>query len=71
VIDCYVETNDGIVLLDFKTDHIRPGQEAERAETYRIQLTVYAEAISRILRKPAKRCCLYFFATGQAVDLRL
>lgn len=71
VIDCYVETNDGIVLLDFKTDHIRPGQEAERAETYRIQLTVYAEAISRILRKPAKRCCLYFFTTGQAVDLRL
>ena len=69
VIDCYVEDEDGVVLLDFKTDRIAPGQESERAESYRTQLSVYAEAISRILQKPVKRCCLYFFSTGNSVDI--
>ena len=67
VTDCCLVEADGIVVIDFKTDRVLPGQEAEKAEYYRGQLQGYAAALTRILEKPVKETYLYFFASDSAV----
>ena len=67
VVDCCFETADGLVVVDFKTDRIRPGEEAQRAEMYRPQLEAYAHALERVLEKKVCRRVLWFFATNRAV----
>ena len=69
VADCCLMEDDGLVIIDFKTDRIRSGEENDRAEAYRGQLAAYANALSRIFEKPVKECILYFFATGQSVSV--
>ena len=64
VIDCLIETPEGFVVLDFKTDRIKKGGEDERAEKYRPQLAAYARAVQEIYGKPVRDCVLYFFHTG-------
>ena len=66
VVDCCFKTEEGLVIVDFKTDRIRPGEEAERAKVYRPQLEAYAHALERVLEKKVCRKVLYFFATGTA-----
>ncbi len=65
MVDCCLIEEDGLVVIDFKTDSIRAGQEAQRAETYRYQLQAYSEALSRIFKKPVRQKVLFFFSTGQ------
>ena len=69
VADVCYRTERGLVVADFKTDCIRPGEELQRAEEYRAQLWAYSEALSRVLEKPVCRRVLYFFATGAEVEL--
>lgn len=69
VVDCAFDTPDGLVIVDFKTDHIRAGEEAQRAEHYRPQLDAYTQALSRVLQRPVAERKLYFFATGCEISL--
>jgi ATP-dependent helicase/nuclease subunit A len=41
----------------------------EKVSYYRPQLAAYSAALEKILGKPVKRRVLYFFRTGQAVDV--
>ncbi len=66
VTDCCLLEPDGLCVIDYKTDRVRPGEEAERAEYYRGQLNAYSDALSRIFDKPVKEKFLYFFATDTA-----
>lgn len=69
VVDCCYETDEGLVIVDFKTDRIAPGQEVQRAEVYRAQLEAYARALERVLEKKVCRKVFYFFATGTETPL--
>ena len=69
VVDAWFDDGDGVTILDFKSDRVAPGGEAARAEEYRPQLEAYCKAMAAILDRPVKRCVLWFFATGQAVEL--
>ena len=69
VVDCAFDTPEGLVIVDFKTDRIRVGEEQERAEHYRPQLDAYTEALSRVLQRPVAERKLYFFATGSEISL--
>lgn len=71
VTDCCLVEDDGIVILDFKSDRIKEGKEHERAEHYRGQLLAYAQAMARIFQLPVKECVLYFFATDKSVSLEI
>ena len=64
VVDAWFDDGDGVTILDFKSDHIAPGQEPHRAEEYRPQMEAYRKAMARILGRPVKACALWFFATG-------
>ncbi len=64
VVDCCIMEEDGLTVLDFKTDNVRPGQEEAKAAHYAPQVRVYGKALSRIWEKPVKKLLLYFFRTG-------
>ncbi|MCI8539198.1 MAG: helicase-exonuclease AddAB subunit AddA [Oscillospiraceae bacterium] len=68
VVDCCFTGPEGLTVVDFKTDHVRPGQEAERAKGYWPQLEVYTRALEEIFKRPVARKALWFFATGTAVE---
>ena len=69
VVDCLLVEPEGLTVIDFKTDRIAPGREAERASVYAGQLNAYAMAMERIYGKPVRQRLLYFFSTGQTVEL--
>ena len=68
VVDCFWLEEDGIVLVDFKTDKT-PYGPAERAAHYKPQLDAYAAALSRIYNLPVKEKILYFFSCACAYRL--
>lgn len=69
VTDCCFETEEGLTVVDFKTDRIEPGEEAQRAKWYRGQLEAYAQALEKVLQIKAHRKVLYFFATNKEITL--
>ena len=74
IIDCYVEEEDGIVLLDYKTNWIDPAKtfeaEAERLrKTYAKQMEIYRTVLTEATGKPVKEAYLYLFGAGVAVKL--
>ena len=70
VVDCCIEEDGGLVIIDYKTDAVRTDEEiAARAEHYRPQLTAYSAALSRIFKKPVKECLLFFLSVGKEYKL--
>lgn len=64
VVDCCLMEPEGLTILDFKTDRVQPGKEAEAAERYAPQVRAYGRALSRIYHLPVRKLLLYFFQTG-------
>ncbi len=69
VIDCLIETPEGFVILDFKTDHLSPKRLAERSEEYRVQMDAYTYAAEQVFERPVIRRILYFLSLGRAWEL--
>ena len=69
VVDCAFRTEEGLVVVDFKTDRLAPGEEPQRAEEYRPQLEAYAQALERVMEEKVCRKVLYFFSTGSTINL--
>ena len=69
VVDCYFETEDGLTVVDFKTNRVRGEALLRRAEEYRPQLEAYAQALGEITGKPVGRKVLWFFEEGRAVEV--
>ena len=69
VIDCWFEDEDGITVLDFKTDRVNEKTVLARAEEYRPQVETYCTALQRMTGKPVRDRVLWFFALSRAVTL--
>ncbi len=69
VVDCALMEEDGITVVDFKTDFVTETTVLERADYYRPQVMAYAEALARIYGMPVKRAVLYFFHTGEFITV--
>ena len=67
VIDCCIEENGGLTVIDYKTDRVRGDELTQRAKTYAGQLRAYAIAVGKMTGKPVNGCVLYFLEAGQAV----
>ena len=68
VVDCALMDDDGIVVMDFKTDRVSEDTIYATAQRYRPQVEAYAEALSRIFEKNVKAKMLYFFHLNQFVE---
>ena len=69
VVDCALVEDDGITVVDFKTDQVTESTFQERSEQYRPQIMAYADALRRIFQKPIKQTLLYFFHIGKFVPM--
>jgi len=69
VVDCALLEEDGITVVDFKTDHVT--EETIQAVTarYRPQVRTYGEALERIYEMPVKNQYLYFFRLDRFVKV--
>ena len=67
VVDCALLEDDGITVVDFKTDKVTETTLPERVEHYTPQVQAYADALSRIYQKPIKDRLLYFFHLNRFV----
>ena len=61
VVDCAIVEEDGITVLDFKTDRVTPETLSQAVDRYRPQVETYKEALERIYEKKVKKAVLYFF----------
>ncbi len=68
IIDCYFFEDDGIVLLDYKTD--RNVTEEELKEKYSVQLEIYAEALEKRYNIPVKEMLIYSFDKKKTIPLQ-
>ena len=66
VIDCWFEEDDGIVLVDYKTDRVRNLDEIH--QKYDIQLELYARALEKIAKKRVKEKFIYLFSLDSVVQ---
>lgn len=69
VIDLYIEEEDGIVIVDYKTDRIRRDKsgEDELVKRYAIQLDYYAKALEQLTGKKVKEKVIYSFTLGKGI----
>lgn len=61
--------DDGITIIDFKTDKVSESNVESVADGYRLQVKTYGEALSRIYEKPIKAMKLWFFRLKRFVDV--
>ncbi len=69
VVDCAIIEDDGITVIDFKTDRVTEASLPNVAEKYGLQVKAYAEALERIYQIPIKSAVLYFFNLNRFVDV--
>jgi len=69
VIDCLWYEDGGWVLLDYKSDHVRPEETDDFIKRYQGQINLYARAVENIWKQPVKEKYLYLFSLGQAISL--
>lgn len=69
VVDCALIEEDGITIIDFKTDRVTDENLDTLVERYRRQITAYANALARIYQIPVKAKQLYFFNSGKFVSV--
>ncbi len=63
----FFEEEDGIVVLDYKTDYVPENPEETLRERYAAQLALYARALYEITGKPVKEKIMYSFYLGREV----
>lgn len=67
IIDVFFEEEDGIVLLDYKTDKVDSSEEL--VKRYQKQLQLYGEAITRTMGKKVKEILIYSFALEETIRI--
>ena len=67
IIDVYFEEDDGLVVLDYKTDKVYRAEEL--VEKYHAQLEYYAKALEQVLGKKVKEKIIYSFTLQKEIKL--
>ena len=71
IIDCFFEYNGELILLDYKTDYVKQGNEEELKEKYKKQLDYYSDAIFKMTGKNVKYRYLYSFSLEKEILIYL
>ena len=73
IIDAYLEEEDGLVLIDYKTDHVPEGSPEQGAkmlaERYRVQLDYYERALTQLTEKHVKERIIYSLALQMSINV--
>ncbi|MGA2172828.1 MAG: helicase-exonuclease AddAB subunit AddA [Sedimentisphaerales bacterium] len=69
IIDLLIKTPKGLLIVDFKTDNVSADQAPQRAELYRPQLALYAQAAAAITGQKTLSKWLYFLTPALAIEV--
>jgi ATP-dependent helicase/nuclease subunit A len=69
VVDCAILADDGITVIDFKTDAVTEQTLPQLVARYTPQVQTYVQALHRIYGKPIKEALLYFFDLNCFVNI--
>ena len=69
IIDAYFIEDGKIILVDYKTDRVRKGQEQKLIDLYHVQLEDYAEALERMTGMKVKEKFIYSFTLQKEILL--
>ena len=59
IMDACMEEDEGLVLVDYKTDHLRPGEEKVLADRYQMQMDYYQRALEQMTGKKVREKIIY------------
>ena len=69
IIDAFFEEEDGLVLMDYKTDYIHEDAKRELTRKYQSQLKYYCMALNKLTGKQVKEIWFYSFAKNEDVRM--
>lgn len=74
VVDCLIYTDEGVIILDYKTDAIHDEVITDRLidslrERYKVQIDLYKRAIENILKRRVEKAYLYFFHKNLLISM--
>ena len=67
IIDTAFEEDGKWVLVDYKTDRVKSGEDL--IKRYKIQVDLYKEALQRLTGMPVKACYIYSFRLHDAISI--
>lgn len=67
IADMFFIEDDGIVLVDYKTDRTDEAQKYK--DDYKLQLDIYKDALTKEFSLPVKQMMIYSFTLGHFIDL--
>ena len=71
VIDVWFEEDGELVIVDYKTDSIKEGEEHVLLDRYQIQMLYYAQALQQITQKKVKEAVIYSLALQKEVKVEI
>ncbi len=69
IIDCYFHENDNLILVDYKTDYIFDGKIENTINRYKVQMSIYKEALEKITGKKVSESYIYLFNIDEEVRI--
>lgn len=70
IIDLYyIDKDNNLILLDYKTDYVEKGKEYELIEKYKTQLELYKQALEQALHKKVDKTYIYSVYLGKEIEL--
>ena len=70
IIDLYyIDKNDNIVLVDYKTDYVEKGKEELLVEKYKEQLNLYKEALEKSLNRMVSKVGIYSLYLNKLIQI--
>ena len=69
IIDLYyINKNDELILVDYKTDYVEKGKEIELVNKYKNQLNIYEKALEKALNKKVTKKYIYSVYLGKILE---
>lgn len=69
IIDAYFEEDGKLILVDYKTDRIKNGEERRLIQQYRMQLDYYVRALTVLTGMEVKEKILYSLELNKAIQV--
>jgi len=71
IIDLYfIDEDDKLVLLDYKTDYVEHGKEDRLIEKYRVQLDLYKSALEEALKRKVDEAYIYSTYLEKLIEIK-
>ncbi len=66
----YINENDNLILLDYKTDYVETGKEMDLVSKYKKQLDLYRQALESALQRKVDKVYIYSVYLGKEIEIK-